>query len=275
MAEDPARITLSYGRRAPAWRRRRVIVPAVIGVAVIVAGWMTSSRVAAWYELWSYRHEAARWYAAACNFSEPPTKLKYTENPADAPRGGFVHSYSVSGSNVTTGAASYGGSTVERLPLFTGDGKPILAAAPDQAMLFVHLRTSAHGLTRLIAVERPIFDGKILRFPFNEIGLLKGDYRILRGGTVTIDMSGIAAPGEIRIFAGQPDPKDASRFSIPFEARGRRGYFDGVFTVGSHSSPDPASAKVEEEINSVVEMTVRMEATSTRPAAATAPASMP
>jgi hypothetical protein len=270
MAADPAPITLGYGRQAPAWRRRRIIVPIVIVAAVLVAGWMTWSRVAAWYELWSYRREAARWYAAACNWSEPPRKLKYTENPADAQGGKFVHSYRVSGSNVTTGSESYGGSPVERLPLFTGDGKPILAAAPDEAMLFMHLRTNAHGLTRLIAVEKPVFDGKILRFPFNEIGLLKDDYRILRGGTVELDMTGIAAPGEIRIFAGQPDPKDASRFSIPFEARGRRGYFDGVFTVGPHFSKDPASAKVEEEMNSVVELTMQMAPTSTQPASAPA-----
>jgi len=275
MAEDPVPITLSYARQPPAWRWRRIIVPVVIIIAAIFAGWMTWSRVAEWYELWSYRRDAARWYAAACNFSEPPTKLKYTENPADAPGGKFFHAYGHRDSIVDTGYQRFGGSLAERLPLFTGDGKPILAAAPGEAMLFMHLRTNAHGLTRLIAVERPMFDGKILRFPFNEIGLLKRDYRILRGGTATIDMTGVAAAGEIRIFAGQPDPNDASRFSIPFEASGRRGYFDGVFIVGSHSSPDPAGAKVEEEINSVVELTVRMDLMSTWPAAATAPASMP
>ena len=36
------------------------------------------------------------------------------------------------------------------------------------------------------------------------------------------------APFPLRIFAGQPDPDDPARFTIPYELRGHRGTITGV-----------------------------------------------
>jgi hypothetical protein len=255
-------IQLDYGRNPPRWRRRKVWIKATILLAVALSALVTWRHARQWYYQWAYRREAARWYAQAANWVEPPTKLKYTENPSDF-AGKSPRFYSVR-SSPKIAFMSFGGSPVEHLPLFDTTGRPILAASPDEAMLLMHERTTPAGLTRLIAVRKPFFEGNKLRFPFDTIGLLNKDYRCLRGGTVTLDMTGICGPGEIRIFAGQPDPADKSRFAISFEARGRRGYFDGVFTAGRSVSKDPASVKIEQEMNSVVELTVRMEP-ATRP----------
>ena len=37
-----------------------------------------------------------------------------------------------------------------------------------------------------------------------------------------------AAPFPLRIFAGQPDPDDPARFTIPYELRGHRGTITGI-----------------------------------------------
>jgi hypothetical protein len=152
---------------------------------------------------------------------------------------------------------------MERLPYFNNRGQLFLAGGrgTDSLMLLLHARTTRAGLTRLIAVDRPSFHGNLLRLNVSQIGPLNGVPRILRGGATEIDMIGIAGPGEIRLYAGQPDPQHASRFSIPFDARGRRGFIDGVFKPGPSSSPESESARIEQEANSMVEFSVRMEAT--------------
>jgi hypothetical protein len=72
----------------------------------------------------------------------------------------------------------------------------------------------------------------LLTFQFKQIGASGGSYAWLRGDRVSIDMAGVCGPGEIRLYAGQADEKDASRFAIPFEARGVRGWIDGQFVGG-------------------------------------------
>jgi hypothetical protein len=273
-------VELSYGRQAPAWRRRRYWIIAALVIAALLCGYFIRRQVSQWYYLWSYRREAARWYANALTWSEPPTKLKYTENPADAdwPNGKFMRSYGTSGGSTLIGFKSFGGASAERRPVFNGNGQPILAAGPDDVMLFLHERTTPGGMKRLVAVRWPHFDltapsGKsILGIDTNVIGLFKGDYRILKGNYRQMNMTGIADPGEIRLFAGQADPSDASKFSIPFEARGRKGWIDGQFVDGQSFSKDPASAKIEAEINSGIELKVRIEQATTAPAAVTQPA---
>lgn len=262
MTEPP--VELTYGRQAPKWRRKRYWVLGGIVIVSLAVGFLVRQRVKSWYDLWVYRQEAARWYASALNWSEPPTKLKYTENPADAPGSKFLRFYNNGGTTRLIGFKTFGGAPQECRPMFNTYGQPILARGPDEIMLFLHQRTTPGGLTRLVAACSPHFDlsappGKsLLGIDTNLIGPLNGDYRILKGNYRLIDMTGVAAPGEIRIFAGQCDPKDASRFSIPFEARGKFGLIEGQFIDGPSFSKDPANAKLESEINSGIELTVRM-----------------
>jgi hypothetical protein len=258
-------IQLDYGCSPPRWRRRRTWITAAILVVVALSVLTTWRHAKQWYHQWVYRREAARWYAQAANWVELPTKLKYTENPIDAPRGKFLRSYSVAGSP-NIGFKSFGGSSVERLPLFDASGRLFLAASPDEVMFFMHERTTANDVTRLIAINDPHFAGDYFGVNCNVIGLLNGDYRVLRGGWRRLDMTAICGPGEIRVFAGQPDPKDRSRFSIPFEAHGRRGWIDGVFKPGPGVFNDPAKARSYADENSNIELSIRMES-ATAPAA--------
>ena len=252
-------IQLTYGQQPPAWRRRRTWILLFVIASVAISAYLAWPRATKWYATYEYRRDAKQWYAQAATWSEPPTKLKYTENPEDAPSGKFVRSYGRSGATTYTGFRSFGGHPVERLPRFYAGGIPALAATPDQVHLFMHERTTSAGLTRLIAVHNPGFDGDQLSLSFDLIGLLNGQITSLRGGARDVDMTGIAGPGEIRLYAGQPDPTDKSRFTIPFEARGRRGWIDGVFKTGVHTSTDPENARIEQEMNSIVEFEVRLE----------------
>ena len=56
-----------------------------------------------------------------------------------------MRSYQKAGSTTRTGFQSFGGASVERLPLFYGDGRPALTGSPDQVMLVMHQRTTADG----------------------------------------------------------------------------------------------------------------------------------
>jgi hypothetical protein len=87
-----------------------LFVLASIGVSAYLA-WPHANK---WYQTQLYRREAKQWYAQAATWSEPPTKLKYTENPDDAPGGKFERSYGKSGSTTFTGFRSFGGHFVER-----------------------------------------------------------------------------------------------------------------------------------------------------------------
>jgi len=258
---------LTYVHPSPLRRRLQPLFYALVLIAVIAGVWFAKVRADRWYYLRNYRRDAETWYAMSLNWREPPTTLKYTENPADAPAGGkFPRSYGKPGSATSTGFQSFGGSFVERLPLFYEDGRPALTASPDQVMLVMHqFTTTDSSLTRLIAVSNPRFDGNSLGLQVDQIGAVNGDYRLLHGGYRKLDMTGIAGPGEIRIFAGQPDPNDRSRFSIPFEARGRIGFIDGVYEPGATYSKDPAKARIEAEMNAGVTLSIHLPAT-TQPA---------
>jgi hypothetical protein len=278
MTESSAEV--AYVQLSPLRRRLQPILYALLLIAVIVGVWFAQARADRWYYMRNYRRDADVWYAASLNWREPTTTLKYTENPADAPPGGrFRRSYGKPGSTASTGFQTFGGGFVERRPGYYEDGRPALTGTPDQVMLVMHQRTTSDGsLTRLIAVGDPRFDGNSLGLEIDQIGMLNGDYRVLRGGYRKIDMTGIAGPGEIRIFAGQPDPNDASRFSIPFEARGQIGFIDGVYEPGPSFSKDPENAKIEAEMNANVKLTIHMPGITrpeTQPASRAAAASEP
>jgi hypothetical protein len=196
--------------------------------------------------------------------SEPVGKLKYSEDPADAPPTGFPDTY-VSNEHPWTnqGFAIFGtGPSDMCVCHFTG-WSPV-AGVPEYANLFIRERTTDTGVTRLVLVSRPWFDEGKLRLFWQQIGVRDGFCRELNGDTVCLDMRGICSPGEIRIFTGQPDASDPSRFSIPFQARGRSGWIDGKFV--SQSPPVYPGQPVNPEFGYVVKLSIRL-APTTRPVA--------
>jgi hypothetical protein len=112
-------------------------------------------------------------------------------------------------------------------------------AAPTSALLFLHERTSG-GIRRLIAIDRragvrssPLFlvgydvEGGViepatLTRPAREIPFAY----VIR----VVDMVGPLT--DLRIYAGQPDPADASRFTIRYEFGGK------THTVEGHVATD-------------------------------------
>jgi hypothetical protein len=272
---DPAPVPLSYGHQAPIWRRRKTIILVFLLLGLVGGGYFAWQPARNWYAHWQYQRQAMRWYNAALNWSEPSTKLKYSENPADfnAPGAGTTTLYDEDGNAVsvpmytgTTKSKHFGGSFVERPPRF-GHGGVCLTALPEQFLLFAHGRTTKAGLSRLIAIGDPYFGGRKLRLYVEQIEIFRGKPTTMRGEPEDVDMTGICGPGEIRLYAGQPDPNDPAKFSIPFEARGRKGWIDGIFTPGRSFSSDPKNAGIEQEANSRVSFSIRMApVTTTQPA---------
>jgi hypothetical protein len=199
--------------------------------------------------------EVSAWYRLASNWNEPAATLKYSENPADMPVSGILpeherlQGYAVGAADKLkefnamdrTGvwppkvlpdgvryikAVNLNLGPVDFVPVYHANGSKALM---DEPQIFAHERTSTSGVTRLVTVSSPGFMDSLLTFQFKQIGPSGSTYAWLRGDRVSIDMTGICGPGEIRLYAGQADEKDASRFSIPFEANGKRGWIDGQF----------------------------------------------
>jgi hypothetical protein len=122
----------------------------------------------------------------------------------------------------------------------------------------------------LIAVGQPRVEQDSLNLDVAQVGLLNGLPVTFRGGPVQIPMHGICKPGEIRLYAGQADQNDASRFSIPFEARGRRGWIDGTFSPPTHEKT-PDGLVLESGMECEVTFSVRVAPATTKPATAPAP----
>jgi hypothetical protein len=247
---------LAYAGPIPRWRRARVWLALGVIVALLAAHETLWPMARAWERRRQRSLADRQWYAAVRQHVDPPTKLKYTENPADAPPGGFAESYPVDGHENQIGYAKFGGTRVDaRVVRFSG-WSPV-ASAREWVNLFIHERTTSAGVTRLVIVMDPSFEKNTLNIDWQQVAVRDGFCMSLNGDAARIDMSGICAPGEIRIFAGQPHPTDAARFSIPFTARGRSGFIDGVFV----SQPPPVYEHFESdpERGHVVKLSVRME----------------
>jgi hypothetical protein len=192
--------------------------------------------------------DTAAWYKLACNWTEPATDLKYSENPADAPAQGFLNRYwfftpeqlqKIWAANNGRMPAVPPGTPQIRFGYFNlrpVDKLPMFYGQEPMSLLFSHERTSTAGVMRLLVIYSPAFEGTLLRLQSMQMNTYSRKDAPWQGNAVHVQMKDICAPGEIRLYAGQVDKKDASRFSIPFEARGRHGWIDGVY--------DPANGPV-------------------------------
>ena len=223
-----AALPLTYEQRAAAWRRPRLWLLVATVVALVLSWQLLYPQVRYWESERRRRRWESRWYAASLRHVDPPTKLKYTENSADAPPGGFVHKYWFETGH-TVGYQSYGGTLFDDKPHHFTGWSPV-GSLPGEVNLFSHERTSSEGDSALLIVSDPRFQQDGLAVPWQLVGMRDGWPVTLDQNMELLKTAGIVDPHEIRIYAGQPDPNDRSRFGIPFEARGRRGWIDGVFT---------------------------------------------
>ena len=262
MAAEPTTAhQLSYGTQPPSFRRwLRLFYLSGVLIAIVAGGWVAKDAIAHRFAKYQYGRQADRWYPRVVSRMEAPAVLKYTENPSDAPYG-FTSSVGGVGFEIRGQDPA-----IDRLPMFNGRGDPILSN--DWCIVFAHERTNSTGLTRLLMVSmNPWQGGKIWLSTYQIVrhtgGTLQGMIGMLKSTGNWFDMSGFATPGSLRVFSGQPDPKDASRFYIPFESNGRHGRICGVFVAGDVFSKDPHDAAVETEMNSDVHWTVTLDAPAT------------
>jgi hypothetical protein len=239
-------LALEYAPPTPRWRRRPGLW---LFVAVIVSLILAQQTLWPMAKSWERRRQRSlgdkQWYANVRHYTAPPTKLKYSEDPADIPAGGSSGEYYPLSANYDQRQAYivFGGPPADATVVHFTGWSPV-ASVPFRANLFIHERTTRSGVTRLIVLPGARFEDGNLVVGWQQIGMRDGLCTELNGDDVKLDFSSICGPGEIRIFAGQPDRNDPSRFSIPFQARGRSGWIDGEFVTQSPpvypgEAPDP------------------------------------
>jgi hypothetical protein len=135
-------------------------------------------------------------------------------------------------------------------------------------MLFLHERTSKGGNRRLVALYGWLHDdlGSYTPRPLGEsrIWSIAIDLVLLKPATLREDLVEVDsrlsghAPSltyawakQARVFAGQPDPNDASHFTIQFEADGKPGTIEGWLndddsvTLKVHGAPAPVVEEMD------------------------------
>ena len=240
---------LDYGRRGPLLDRvgtRRVIV-----YAMLLAGALT---IALAYDpimwklrKWRAQSQAAERQRTCMTYTAPADRVVYEEDPARA---------------VALLARDPMYYPIEAFDLATGQRVPAIAQPPvlreeliwsryneaargtKRNVVFLHERTSKSGLRQMVAVEMSsqlhrVEDESwgIFRFlscwPVDSetIEIDSGAPRreLLAVDPITANLTErFSPPFPLRLYAGQPDPHDPSRFTIAYELRGHRGLLVGV-----------------------------------------------
>ena len=238
-----SRVTLDYGTRPPEARRAIIAFSfAVTLIVAIVMSWRAWPSVERYVAERRFDAEVRAWYADALTWSQPPGTVKlWTTNPNAS-----------NGLPITKLSAS---------PIEVGFFRDFRGARhwnPHEGpMLFMHGRDAGPGTERLVCVGAPRRGGPFLDVTLSLYGLVGG--RIVRTdlAAARLDLSAFGAPDRLRIFAGQADPNDPARFTIPFEAHGNRRWIDGTFVPGTSASPDAAVAAAERDAGSRITLTVR------------------
>ena len=200
---------LDYGRGpVPLRRRARRLLPLVVLVGALMMGGAEARRHA---ELLALQRYCAR-YAVPADEVVYEARLQVLADPhrPDAP----AELVDLPNSTHPTPGPW------QELTRWAGE-RPLLDAGP---VLFLHERRSARGERRVVCVEyagawnpliaRTVRPGSPLSRPAFEPTQF----------SPAIDLTNCA---RLRFFAGQPDPADASRFTIGYEMDGRGGTLEG------------------------------------------------
>jgi hypothetical protein len=232
--------TLSYGRSSVGRRRLRWVVGAIT-VIVAIAGVVVACRLAgARYRRLIATHAVAAWLQRARTCQVPTATLLYTERPADFPPGQWSQAGNGPKYNLF----------VARYPLlrdfgYTGTGDPVAYGAD---VLYVH----EHPVWAVPAGTRPAL--VVVRYlgltPPNRFNALASGQPTFNVDTIVVPPPGqlptdrfggrdvVGVPfartmAHLRIFAGQPDPVDPTRFWLPFDCDGGHGRFEFQMDAGN------------------------------------------
>jgi hypothetical protein len=207
MIDTPSReLDYAPARRALLGARRgRALVAAAILLALGILGFQYGERAYRAAELWYYERRAM-------TYTMPPDFLVYESDPEKLPSYGrkrYVHS-------LHAGAPAWPWDAIRGYDF-------------GETVLFLHGRTAPGGTPKRVCVYLPSghFKGwnastgvHGLRFALRYDVAGKDD-----GVAAGLDIPGwsgdaAADPHYLRFFAGQPDPNDASRFTIRYELDG-------------------------------------------------------
>jgi hypothetical protein len=207
---------------APAFRKRRAIRRGLILLIIVCAGvplgFLAGPRAWRLAKLIYVQRRVMR-YAA------PQEEIVYDDIPADATR-------------LLKTSSEYFRFTRGPIGRFPGAWSEFDPPSRTCAVLFLHELLTPDGERRLVvvtafapaAVDRMDFGPEIYLESFGDVDA-SANYRV----TVTQGISFLPYNGksrDLRIFAGQPDSADASRFSIRFVANGIENFLDGRLKDG-------------------------------------------
>lgn len=210
-----------------AWLKHRPAACMLLLLLVVVCLIPVGQLALRWLARYRNEQRAMKWHQLARSHQFAPMVLRYTENPADVsadrtpvmwlmttgPDGkpGMM----TATTQTATGASTYGSRHVSI--------GPELDPVPSMSMLFAHERQNPAGQRAVVVAS--LGD---LAWPTSVLNI---EFQQLREGTtllcyrqgIPFDTSTLCKPGEIRIFGGQIDPNDSSRFFIPFQTLRRSG----------------------------------------------------
>jgi hypothetical protein len=192
----------------------------------MLAGFVLLLVVSLWLVPRTYRHiQLLKWQSRCLGYTAPASEVVYDNDPSETKRlltlpGGYLQ-------DPRDGAAY-------RLPIEWIQFYLAAGFGPQSSgTVFLHERTSPNGERVLLALdlvfnpfsqdrvmsmgERVITPGTALRSPRQLPSALRGD-----GAQITIGVG-----KRLRVFAGQPDPNNASHFTIDYELDGARITLDG------------------------------------------------
>ncbi len=205
---------------------------------MVTAGFAALLMVALWLVPRSYRHvQLLKWQERCLTYAAPATEPVYDNDPAEAKR-------------LLTLPRTYladprDGATF-RLPIEWIQFYMAAGFGPQSSgTVFLHQRSTPRGQRRLVAIDlvfNPLSHERIITMservlvPATPLRGPRAEPSTIRGDGLLIPVS---PTDRLRVFAGQPDPNDASHFTIEYDLNGTRHVLDGWLV-------DEATIKIEE-----------------------------
>jgi hypothetical protein len=197
-----------HALRGPRARRIAIILGAILLIGAML--WVGPRALRRWQVL--------RWQRQCLSYVAPPDQVVHETDPAEIP-------------TLLAPPLNYRGSLAAGQAFYIPAAYGNLVVSQSVGTAFLHERASPDGGRRLVAVD--LFSGGGgAGGAGGSISLLATVIEPAAGAIATItrgDGQTIARrPGDkLRVFAGQPDPNDASHFTIDYDLNGVRHTLDG------------------------------------------------
>ena len=205
------------------WRRLRRALGICLLITVALVGWK--------WGLLAWNRALVVYHQHQClSYTAPADQVVFDTDPGRIAKLASDSNYIVAGGMASRRRLTNWDSYLARFRSLMG-----LARPANNPILFMHERKSPNGTVRLVVVERTagLSEPAYFILGFDVDGLA------IEPGTITRpphwqpfgwDIDVIYNPGphrDIRIYAGQVDPADASHFTIRYESGGKTNIADG------------------------------------------------